>query len=1620
MKKICITASLLLLTSTVPAFGGVTLPYVNGCEDLTTVVTTPNGSRAWSCVDKKEFSVQRVNASTPHSGAVFFPEVDFEAGKTYRIDVSARHGQRNDAGSYKVWLATGTTNASFVTPALAVENNVNGWFYHKRSYFYTPATSGSYRVAVQATSPGSCEYFYLTEFAISQCDGTLPGAPTAVSVTPDPTGQKSATVSVTAPSVNVAGSPLSTSMSSLDVYWGEKLLSSIPSPKAGQKYSTTFDVSQPRPYILTLSATAANGRGGTTLADVTIGQMLPQWSIIYGIQGAGMRHSYRAVYSPSTGVQLSLDSTLMKADNNGYTITRMPDEVRIATNSSTPDVVDAGLHASSRLSYYYNVAFTDTAGVAKNYNSTVISLNNKAPFYVDFSDRSVSSDNSYAEFTFDDAGKDGSCFVANQNGFMSVYNRNDWLISPGVKLEAGKLYRFNAGLGSSSTASVGAEVRVGQSNVVDSLTTAVMPLTQVSSKENARQYNSYFTVETDGTYFFGLHSINQETDNSFVNLLLYNLGIEEIEEDLPGACTDLKVTYSSATDGTLSFTASPTNVGGKPQQALTEITVECDGRRVATINNPKPGEQCSVSIQVENGKSYTYKIIPYNENGEGVSSELLVGLITPPYQNDFKETTALDGFTVLDKHNDGFTWHIYNGEARCYPGDKGLDDMLVTPAIMLEEGMWYKVQFETHNTTSPPAKDNTISLRFGKEPSYEALTDTIIPPYPIPLSGKAVVKEYLTVDKTSQYYLGWQAYNEDRFATPIYLNNFTLSAPIKGTVPGAGKLIVTPDKDGGLKATVNITLPTKDLAGNELQSLTRADLYVDGVLYKNFRKTLGAESFDVLIENLTEGPHHFLMYCRNGDGQGRECEVDAYIGINLPGDPTNLKVERTQKEGEVTISWEAPEVDHDGYPINPDWLSYEVYVYNSNATSASELETVVCSSTKELSFTYQALPSDSPQQFIRYGVRAMTFKGGSHGVVASSIPVGVPYALPYNESFVNKLPEKIYRHVTINTNNIATWGSNDEEPSGVYSFDNDNGLGMMLAYWTGGSAALGSARIALDCENPLLSMFVYDYSTATLRDDNLLGIYLRPDGEDWTMVAEKSVSTWSDNTPGWQKITVDLSKFAHKNVEVAFRGETVSHVYMLMDRITVRAANSNDLTIGGVFLPEETFVGLETPIRVSVKNNGNAEAKGKKVDLYRNNVLLTSQEIDLEVGKRVNVLFSDTISRAMAEESLDYVYYARVDASGENEFNAYDNRSTNLALPLVDNSTYPTVSSLEGHQRGGMVELSWNAPVISEDPEIITDDFESYPSWANQATGIGGYRMYDRDRLGVLGWEDVQWPIPYQSFQSFFLADFSDPSLAQIRTQAPGLFEAHSGNKALMSLSPADQDAYVNDIIVSPLLGKGEKRVSLWAKAFSDAYPESFEIRYSTTNAEYSSFTTCAYFNGVPGKWTEYSCKIPADAKYFAIVRNNCRTVCLFIDDITYAPAGNERLAIEGYNIYRDGKEIAHAYTPAEAISYLDSNPAEGKNDYEVSVLYNRGESRAMAAPVAFSEVEEVSSLKTNASGVSGGIHITGASDRPVNIYGLDGRHISSFTGKEDMMFNINAGFYVVTIGNKTFKVIVP
>ena len=130
-----------------------------------------------------------------------------------------------------------------------------------------------------------------------------------------------------------------------------------------------------------------------------------------------------------------------------------------------------------------------------------------------------------------------------------------------------------------------------------------------------------------------------------------------------------------------------------------------------------------------------------------------------------------------------------------------------------------------------------------------------------------------------------------------------------------------------------------------------------------------------------------------------------------------------------------------------------------------------------------------------------------------------------------------------------------------------------------------------------------------------------------------------------------------------------------------------------------------------------------------------------------------------------------------------------------------------------------------------------------------------------------------------------------------------------------------------------------------------------------SDFTTVVATNrDLPFEWTEYTADLPEGTKRFAIHCISVDKFALFVDDVTYSVAAP---SIVGYNIYVDGELVATL--GADQITWTST--ASGEHKYEVSVVYDKGES----APV-----------EANAST---GISLTTAElASPQDVYTADGR----------------------------------
>lgn len=119
----------------------------------------------------------------------------------------------------------------------------------------------------------------------------------------------------------------------------------------------------------------------------------------------------------------------------------------------------------------------------------------------------------------------------------------------------------------------------------------------------------------------------------------------------PEAPKNFEVTPAS--EGALSATLSWTNpsccINGDPLASLERIDIYRNGELIRSLDEVAVGEQCSVSDDVPESGLYNYTLVPFNENGEGKSTEaaaVYVGRDVPGYVSDLSVNVDSGNYVV--------------------------------------------------------------------------------------------------------------------------------------------------------------------------------------------------------------------------------------------------------------------------------------------------------------------------------------------------------------------------------------------------------------------------------------------------------------------------------------------------------------------------------------------------------------------------------------------------------------------------------------------------------------------------------------------------------------------------------------------------------------------------------------------------------------------------------------------------------------------------------------------------------------------------------------------------------------------------------------------------------------
>ena len=238
-------------------------------------------------------------------------------------------------------------------------------------------------------------------------------------------------------------------------------------------------------------------------------------------------------------------------------------------------------------------------------------------------------------YTILDENHDGTRWSPYLGSAQISYNTelamDDWLITPPLSLEGGKVYSFSIEVLTGNAATEETfEVMYGAAPAPEALATAIVPRTQAAHAEY-RAYTGTLAPAESGIYYVGIHGCSAPDT--------YSISVKNLEigaatgSTAPAAPTALAVV--TRTNGELkadiSLAAPTRDLAGNPLAALQEVRLLRDGVAIHTFEAPAPGEALRHVDEVPECSRYTYAAIAVNEGGESPAAEVkaFVGVLEP-------------------------------------------------------------------------------------------------------------------------------------------------------------------------------------------------------------------------------------------------------------------------------------------------------------------------------------------------------------------------------------------------------------------------------------------------------------------------------------------------------------------------------------------------------------------------------------------------------------------------------------------------------------------------------------------------------------------------------------------------------------------------------------------------------------------------------------------------------------------------------------------------------------------------------------------------------------------------------------------------------------------------------
>lgn len=914
----------------------------------------------------------------------------------------------------------------------------------------------------------------------------------------------------------------------------------------------------------------------------------------------------------------------------------------------------------------------------------------------------------------------------------------------------------------------------------------------------------------------------------------------------------------------------------------------------------------------------------------------------------FDSQAAFDKFKVIDNNQDGSTWSWDKDkqEARCLYSSKSQssDDWLLTPEQTLKGGRVYGVSYRIYGDGLGYTEHFATAWGSGEAvSSYTTLQSRTL----ITHEG-STFDNYIVCNADGKYRVGFHAVS-DALQYGISLDDIVINDMASVKAPAApGALRGTSADDGTNSVILVFRTPFRTAEGGSLSAISKVEISRNGKVISTIVAPAVNRSLTYTDKEAVQGENNYSVVAYNDEGAGIPATVEVYAGEDKPRAVRNLSL--SDEGGKIVLHWDAPTAGVNGGYFDASHCTYNIY-YAGDYEAGKLYKSGVTST---------AIPVDGNEGLQRvagFYVSAVNAGGEGEKTKSNDILLGQPYQMPLLQDFGTSFGD----HFTYLRDNWTDddghlwWRESNGTSKPVYS-----SYGYMIFYGDGyNSSSFNTGKIDFkNVVNPRLSFAFQPYN----QSDEMTVYAIKPDGFKVQLI---NVSYAEQRNKDWKTYSVDLSRLKGLDyVVIKFTGNSETEGSgAALDNIQIVDATEHNLN-ARIVAPARVMAGIPYQAKVIVNNFGTQEAKDYTVSLYANGEKVAESAATATLPS----MAVDTVAMSFtARPGLDTLKVYAVVGFAADE-NLADN--TTLTVPvIVEQPEMTTVQDLKATKAADYNALSWTA--IVPESEQTTDDMESYPAFTLPGDGhyleyeynIGPWYNYDEDQEYSLDLPGYSFPWEEEAFA--YITFNPDEVSADETTTTPfsqlSGYGAHSGKQYLTAFSMKDDMAvgdHVSDWLISPLLTGDEQTVSFWFNSLPVSNGTvCFQVAYSTTDSLHDSFTNVVADSVTAvTNWTKVSVSLPKGAKYFAIHHTTPVRVnqMLMLDDITYTRGIGEVL---GYRVYRDGQYLATVSSP----EYDD--PDGGDHDYNVTVVYNSGESALSNTATTKSSTGITTPIATNNAG---------------------------------------------------------